>query len=70
MPTRCADEQTGLVVPPRDPGAAAAALARLASRPDWARELGERGRARQRERFSGAAMVDGYRRALAEVATR
>ena len=48
----------------------AAALARLAAQPDWARELGERGRARQRERFSGEAMVEGYERALAEVATR
>ena len=55
---------------PRDAGAAAAALARLAAQPEWARELGERGRARQRERFGGEAMVDGYERALAEVATR
>jgi glycosyltransferase involved in cell wall biosynthesis len=62
--------RTGLVVPPRDCGAAAAALARLAARPEWARELGEQGRERQRERFSGEAMVDAYERALAEVATR
>jgi glycosyltransferase involved in cell wall biosynthesis len=59
--------QTGLVV---DRATAAGALARLAAQPDWARELGERGRARQRERFSGEAMVDGYERVLAEVATR
>jgi glycosyltransferase involved in cell wall biosynthesis len=65
-----AHEQTGLVVPPRDPAAAAAALARLASHPEWARELGENGRARQREHFDGEAMVDGYARALAEVARR
>jgi glycosyltransferase involved in cell wall biosynthesis len=65
-----AHEQTGLVVPPRDPAAAVQALRRLASNPAWARELGERGRARQRERFSGEAMVDGYWRALGEVATR
>ncbi len=60
-------EQTGLVVTAAD---APAALARLAARPDWARELGERGRTRQRERFSGDAMVDGYLHALAAVATR
>jgi glycosyltransferase involved in cell wall biosynthesis len=62
--------QTGLVVPPRDNAAAAAALARLAAQPEWARQLGEHGRERQLERFSGDAMVDAYERALAEVATR
>jgi glycosyltransferase involved in cell wall biosynthesis len=62
--------QTGLVVPPHDTGAAAAALARLAAQPDWARELGERGQERQRRLFGGEAMVEGYERALAEVATR
>jgi glycosyltransferase involved in cell wall biosynthesis len=62
--------QTGLVVAPRDPAAAAEALVRLASHPQWARELGERGRARQRQRFAGEAMVDAYERTLAEVATR
>lgn len=65
-----AHAQTGLIVPPRDTGAAAAALARLAAQPAWARELGERGRERQRELFDGEAMVDGYERTLAEVATR
>jgi glycosyltransferase involved in cell wall biosynthesis len=65
-----AHAQTGLVVAPRDTGAAAGALARLAAQPEWARQLGERGRERQRERFDGEAMVDGYGRALAEVATR
>jgi glycosyltransferase involved in cell wall biosynthesis len=65
-----AHAETGLVVQPGDVGAAAGALARLAVQPEWARELGERGRERQRERFSGEAMVAGYERALAEVATR
>jgi glycosyltransferase involved in cell wall biosynthesis len=62
--------ETGIVVSPRDTGAAAAALAELAADPTRAREMGERGRTRQRERFGGEAMVDGYWRALAEVATR
>ena len=61
---------TGLVVPARDAGAAAAAIARLAAQPEWARGLGERGRERQRERFDGAGMVTAYERALSEVATR
>jgi glycosyltransferase involved in cell wall biosynthesis len=62
--------QTGLVVAPGDRPAATAALARLAANPEWARELGERGRERQRERFTGEAMVEGYEQALAAVATR
>jgi glycosyltransferase involved in cell wall biosynthesis len=65
-----AHAQTGIVVAPRDTAAAAGALARLAAQPEWARQLGERGRERQRERFGGESMVDGYERALAEVATR
>ena len=65
-----AHARTGLVVAPGDGVGAAGALARLAAQPEWARELGERGRARQRERFGGEAMVEGYVRALTEVATR
>jgi glycosyltransferase involved in cell wall biosynthesis len=69
-PEAVAHAETGLVVPPRDPAAAAAALARLAAQPGWARELGENGRERQRRHFDGTAMVDDYERLLAEVATR
>ncbi|MGH2847749.1 MAG: hypothetical protein ACRDL0_17300, partial [Thermoleophilaceae bacterium] len=49
---------------------AAAGLARLAADPAAARAMGDRGRARQRERFGGEAMGDAYLRALEEVATR
>jgi glycosyltransferase involved in cell wall biosynthesis len=65
-----ADGETGIVVAPGDTGAAAGALAALATDPERARAMGERGRACQRERFGGEAMVDGYLRALEEVATR
>jgi O-antigen biosynthesis rhamnosyltransferase len=65
-----AHDETCLVVPAADTGAAAAALNRLADDPARAREMGERGRARQRARFSGEAMVDGYLSALEEVAVR
>ena len=65
-----ADGETGTVVPPGDVAAAAVALAALAADPDRARSMGERGLMRQRERFGGEAMVDGYWRALEEVATR
>jgi glycosyltransferase involved in cell wall biosynthesis len=64
------DGETGIVVPPGDVAAAAAALAALAADPARARAMGEAGRARQRERFDGEAMVEGYWRALEEVATR
>jgi glycosyltransferase involved in cell wall biosynthesis len=62
--------ETGIVVPPGDAAAAAAALATLAADPARAREMGEAGRARQREHYTGEAMVEGYWRALDEVATR
>ena len=64
------DGETGIVVPPGHTAAAAGALAKLAADPAGARAMGERGRARQRERFDGDAMVDGYWRALEEVARR
>jgi glycosyltransferase involved in cell wall biosynthesis len=70
IPEAVADGETGIVVPPGDTAAAARALADLAADPARARAMGERGRARQRELFDGEAMVDGYWRALAEVATR
>jgi glycosyltransferase involved in cell wall biosynthesis len=64
------DGETGIVVPAGDSDAAAAALARLAGDPTAAQAMGERGRRRQGERFEGEAMVDGYWRALADVARR
>jgi glycosyltransferase involved in cell wall biosynthesis len=64
------DGETGLVVPPGDAEAAANALAKLAGDPGTARSMGERGRSRQSEHFDGEAMVDGYWRAIQEVATR
>jgi glycosyltransferase involved in cell wall biosynthesis len=45
-------EQTGLLVPSRDPAALAAAILRLLDDPAWARSLGRAGRAWVQERFS------------------
>lgn len=59
---------TGLLVPPDDPGALAAALVRLASEDGLAAALGSAGQARQRERFTAAAMCDSYAAILAEAA--
>jgi glycosyltransferase involved in cell wall biosynthesis len=64
------DGVTGIVVAPGHGAATAAALEQLAANREWARELGRRGRERQRERFGGDAMVDGYLRVLEGVAAR
>jgi glycosyltransferase involved in cell wall biosynthesis len=56
------DGETGLLVPPRDPDALAAALRRLLGDADLRRRMGEAGYERARERFSAGAMT---RRVLA-----
>ncbi len=49
--------QTGLVVPPNDPPALAAAINKLLGDPQRRAQMGERGRKRVREEFSAVAMV-------------
>jgi glycosyltransferase involved in cell wall biosynthesis len=61
--------ETGLIVRAGDAGAAARALVELASDRGRARQMGEAGRARQRELFDGESMVDAYERTLASVAS-
>lgn len=51
-------EETGLLVPPGEPGALADALRRLLEDPALAAELAERGRAHVRERFSWPGIID------------
>jgi glycosyltransferase involved in cell wall biosynthesis len=67
-PEMVVEGETGLLVPPRDAAALAAALARLLSDAPLARRLGEAGRRRVAERFSLQAMcartVDVYREVL------
>src|SRR5207244_9578371 len=62
------DGRTGLLVPPDDPGALAAAVTSLLSRPGRATALGQAGHARARSEFSVAKMAKRtaavYRRAL------
>ena len=53
------DGETGLVVPPRDPKALAAALNHLFGDPALRQRLGERGRQRARREFSVDSMVAG-----------
>jgi len=63
------DGVTGLLVPPRDPGALRAALERLLGDPELRRTLGAAARARAAERFTwgafAAAAQDVYERARA-----
>jgi len=55
-PELVTDGETGLLVPPRDPKALAAALQRLLDDAELSRRLGEAGRRRVEERFSLDAM--------------
>ncbi len=64
IPEMVLDGDTGLVVPPSDRDALAAALARLAAEPADARAMGERGRRRLLEHFTQEAMVDSMSRVL------
>ena len=65
-------ERTGLLVPPGDPAALAAAVARVLDEPEAARIWGRNGRARFLERYtlerSGSRMVDLYRSTAAAAA--
>ena len=61
-------EEHGLLVPPRDPEALAAALLRLLANPTWARGLGQAGRRRVAAGFSTQAKVDRLEAIYARVA--
>jgi glycosyltransferase involved in cell wall biosynthesis len=54
------DERQGLLVPPGDSDALAAAVGRLLDRPELARRLGKAARQSVQERFSLARMVEGH----------
>ena len=62
--------ETGHLVPAGDAGPIRRALLELAGDRERAREMGAAGRRRQRERFTGDAMVDGYLRAFEEAIRR
>jgi glycosyltransferase involved in cell wall biosynthesis len=61
------DGDTGFLTPPGDVEAVTRALVKLAGDRERAAAMGAAGRRRQRERFDGDAMVDGYLRVLGEI---
>jgi rhamnosyl/mannosyltransferase len=52
--------ETGLVVPPGDPGALRAAMRCLWENPDFALEMGRNARTRYLKRFTAATMAESY----------
>ncbi len=59
IPEAVVHERTGLLVPPRDDGALAAAITRLLGDPELRARFGEAGRARVEEQFSAEKLVGG-----------
>jgi glycosyltransferase involved in cell wall biosynthesis len=68
MPEVVIDEQTGLLVPVRDPEALAAAILRLVDDPELRLRLGKEGRARMLERHTIQRTIDGVIDVYREVA--
>jgi len=64
------DGETGYLVPAGDTAGVTRGLLALAADPKAAARMGAAGRQRQRERFTGEAMVDGYERAFEEAVRR
>ena len=71
--TSSATRRTGLLVPPRDPDAVAAAVCRVLEDPDWSAALAVAARARVEGEFSvqtmAAKTAAAYARLLARVRT-
>lgn len=69
LPEVVVDGETGVLVPPEDPPALAAAILERARDPEGSRAMGEAGRRRARERFDPATLVGELEAFLARVAT-
>ena len=67
LPEAVLDGETGLLVPPGDVAALAAAIAALLDDPARSRQFGERGRQRMQQEFSVEAMVDAHHALYREV---
>jgi glycosyltransferase involved in cell wall biosynthesis len=60
-------DETGLLVPPEDPAALAAAIRRLLADPPLRRRLGEQGRRLVLDRFTAGQMARAYESLYAEL---
>ena len=67
IPEVVVHEETGLLVPPRDPAAMAAAIVRLLADPGLRQQMGEAGLARVRTHFSAETMVQNTLRVYQQV---
>ena len=65
--TACKHEETGIVVPPKDPGMLADAIIYLLQNPDTAQEMGENGRRFVQNKFDIHAVCDKYIRTYQNV---
>jgi glycosyltransferase involved in cell wall biosynthesis len=61
------DGDTGILVPPRDPDALAAALTKLGADPALRDRMGSAARARARDRFSLERCIEAYRRLYTQI---
>ena len=64
------DGETGVLIPPRDPGAIAGAVIRLLTDPDLAARCRTHGRRQVESRFSQERMARGYADVYERVAER
>ncbi|MEO5510351.1 MAG: glycosyltransferase family 4 protein [Longimicrobiales bacterium] len=69
LPELIDDGVEGILVPPRDPGALADAIARLVRDPALRTAMGDRGRERVHRQFAVARMIDDYEEILRATAT-
>lgn len=69
-PELVVDGETGLLVPPNDPPAMAAAITKLLGEPQLRKQMGESGRRRVEEKFSLEVMVRNYAKVYLEVFSR
>jgi glycosyltransferase involved in cell wall biosynthesis len=70
MPELVIDGETGLLVPPRDPGALAAALGRVLENPTWAQAMARAGAKRVDAHFSLRAKLDATEALYRRLVTR
>lgn len=70
LPEMVDERETGLVVPPGDPGALSAAMAELLDRPERADEMGRKAFELFRRRYTPAAMADRFEQVYRELTSR